>query len=93
MVPDSWSTATLGQIADLGSGTTPSRQRTDYFEGGNICWVKTGDLNDNVVFEYSSLLLQQLVLFPVLRETVKSSADLIVLPEEVVRFQALKPRW
>lgn len=26
-------------------------------------------------------------------DIVKSSADLIVLPEEVVRFQALKPRW
>jgi hypothetical protein len=49
--------------------------------------------NNNVVVEYSSLSLQQLVLFPVLREIVKSSADLIVLPEEVVRFQALKPRW
>lgn len=49
--------------------------------------------NNNVVVEYSSLLLQQLVLFPVLREMVKSSADLIVLPEEVVRFQALKPTW
>lgn len=26
-------------------------------------------------------------------DMVKSSADLMVLPEEVVRFQALKPRW
>jgi hypothetical protein len=26
-------------------------------------------------------------------DIVKSSAALVVFPEEVVRFQALKPRW
>lgn len=53
--------------------------------------------NDNIVVESSSLLLLLLLLFAVPKEIgmdiVKSSADLIVLPEEVVRFQALKPRW
>ena len=52
MVPNSWSITTIGEVADLGSGSTPSRQKqVDYFDGGNIRWVKTGDLNNGLILE------------------------------------------
>ena len=62
-----------------------------------IAPAPTPGRNSNIVVEPSLLLLPLLLLFLVLREIgmdmVKSSAELIVLPEEAGRFQALKPRW
>ena len=39
---------TLGEIGNWQSGVTPSRLRKDYY-GGNIPWLKTGDLNDGYI--------------------------------------------
>ena len=39
---------TLGKIGNWQSGATPSRLRKDYY-GGNIPWLKTGDLNDGYI--------------------------------------------
>jgi type I restriction enzyme S subunit len=50
MFPNSWTPTTIGEISELGSGSTPSRKKhTLYFEGGNIFWVKTGDLNNGLI--------------------------------------------
>jgi type I restriction enzyme S subunit len=38
----------LGEIGSWQSGSTPNRARKDYY-GGNIAWLRTGDLNDNYV--------------------------------------------
>lgn len=37
-LPDGWAWATLGEIADLVGGGTPSRQHSEYFTG-NIIWL------------------------------------------------------
>ena len=47
-VPNSWVWTTLGEIGNWQSGSTPSRLRKDYY-GGNIPWLKTGDLNDGYI--------------------------------------------
>ena len=40
----------VGEIADLGSGSTPARTKHDrYFSNGRIWWVKTGDLNNGLI--------------------------------------------
>jgi type I restriction enzyme S subunit len=44
-VPTSWQWTQLGAIGDWGSGSTPSRGRSDYY-GGAISWFKSGELND-----------------------------------------------
>ena len=38
----------MGEIGTWQSGATPSRLRKDYY-GGNIPWLKTGDLNDGYI--------------------------------------------
>jgi type I restriction enzyme S subunit len=45
-VPQSWIWTRLGEIADWGSGSTPSRGNSDLYDGG-IAWLKSGELNDN----------------------------------------------
>jgi type I restriction enzyme S subunit len=60
MVPSSWLCTTLGEIAELGSGSTPLRSKhTDYFEGGTIPWVKTGDLNNDLIQQTEESITQQ----------------------------------
>ncbi|MBN8641127.1 MAG: restriction endonuclease subunit S [Flavobacteriales bacterium] len=40
----------IGHICEISSGGTPSRSRQDYFNG-NIPWIKTGELKDNIIYE------------------------------------------
>ena len=47
-LPKGWVWTTLGEIGNWQSGVTPSRLRKDYY-GGNIPWLKTGDLNDGYI--------------------------------------------
>ena len=47
-IPDSWEWVRLGTIGEWGSGATPSRTNSKYY-GGNIPWLKTGDLNDGYI--------------------------------------------
>ena len=47
-LPEGWCETVLGNIGTWQSGATPSRLRMDYY-GGNIPWLKTGDLNDGII--------------------------------------------
>lgn len=44
-VPANWAVARLDDIAALKSGGTPSRTKPEYWVGGSIPWVKTGEVN------------------------------------------------
>ena len=47
-VPERWVWTTLGEVGTWQSGGTPSRSNKTYY-GGNIPWLKTGDLNDGLI--------------------------------------------
>ena len=47
-VPDNWVWTTLSEVGTWQSGGTPSRSNKSYY-GGNIPWLKTGDLNDGII--------------------------------------------
>lgn len=47
-IPSNWVWTTLGSIGKWQSGGTPSKMHKEYY-GGNIPWLKTGDLNDGLV--------------------------------------------
>ena len=59
-IPDSWEWVRLGNIGDWGSGATPSRSIPEYY-GGDIPWLKTGDLNDGYI-EYIPENISRLAL-------------------------------
>lgn len=44
-----WPTVALGEIASIGTGSTPLRTRTDYWADGAVPWVTSGQLNDDFV--------------------------------------------
>ncbi len=49
-LPKNWIETSLDEIAEWGSGGTPSRGEPKYYEG-KIPWIKTGELNDNIIYD------------------------------------------
>lgn len=47
-LPDGWENALLADVADWGSGGTPSRTHSEYY-GGTIPWIKTGELGEGLI--------------------------------------------
>ena len=45
LIPESWEESTLGEITTMHTGGTPSRKTKEFWEGGTIPWVKTGEVN------------------------------------------------
>lgn len=43
--------AKLGELFPVTSGGTPSRKHQEYYQGGTIPWVKTGDLKEKYLFD------------------------------------------
>lgn len=48
-IPESWEWVRLGEIGDWGAGATPAKGNMDYYNKGNIPWLRTGDLNNGIV--------------------------------------------
>lgn len=46
-IPSEWLLTELGEVAYWGSGGTPSRKNSGYYEG-DIPWIKTGDLGKKI---------------------------------------------
>lgn len=54
---ESWETLILGDLGKWGSGGTPSRKHAEYY-GGNIPWVKTGDLGEMYLCQASEFITE-----------------------------------
>ena len=59
-VPSSWVWTRLGEIGTWQSGGTPSRSNKSYY-GGDIPWLKTGDLNDGLIIDIPESITQEAV--------------------------------
>jgi type I restriction enzyme, S subunit len=47
---DGWTSSTIGETCKLMTGGTPSTTRKEYYEGGNIKWLVSGDINQKEIF-------------------------------------------
>ena len=69
-VPENWCWTRMDNIAQWGSGGTPSRKIPEYYNG-SIPWIKTGELNNDYIFETEEHITQNAIfhssakLFPV----------------------------
>ncbi|MBQ7212587.1 MAG: restriction endonuclease subunit S [Muribaculaceae bacterium] len=50
-IPNSWQWVRLGHIGDWGAGATPARGTLAYYQNGTIPWLKTGELNNGIVYD------------------------------------------
>ncbi|EGQ9204904.1 restriction endonuclease subunit S [Vibrio cholerae] len=55
----SWPMVKLGDLFKITSGGTPSRKKSEYYDGGDIHWVKTGDLHNKYVRSASEFITQE----------------------------------
>ena len=57
-IPNSWTWTRMGGIGDWGAGSTPQRTNQNYY-GGNILWLKTGELNNGIVYDTEEKITQK----------------------------------
>lgn len=58
IIPEDWEVKRLGDIAEITSGTTPSRDNSSFYSKGTIPWVKTTDLNNGVLNKTEELVTE-----------------------------------
>lgn len=49
-IPQGWEWCRMGSIGEWGAGATPAKGNLDYYNG-NILWLRTGELNNDVVYD------------------------------------------
>ena len=59
-LPVEWFETKLDQIAEWGSGGTPSRKNSAYY-GGDVPWIKTGDLGEKYVTQATEFITDEAV--------------------------------
>lgn len=53
-VPEHWEVMKTSLLyTNIGSGTTPSTSKQEYYEDDGFCWLQTGDLNDGYITDTS----------------------------------------
>lgn len=50
-ISNSWEWVRLGEIGDWGAGATPQRGNPEYYNNGTIPWLKTGELNNDYIYD------------------------------------------
>lgn len=50
-IPVGWEYKKINEMFDTSSGGTPSRSNPEYYDGGTIGWVKTGELLDTLIID------------------------------------------
>ena len=60
-IPTCWEVVRLGDVAEVRNGTTPSRAWLDYWQGNEVPFVKTGQVNDIFIVEPDEFITSQAV--------------------------------
>ncbi len=50
-IPESWAWCRLGDIGSWGAGATPAKGKPEFYTNGNIPWLRTGELNNDYVYD------------------------------------------
>lgn len=48
-IPEHWSVTKLSHVAQIRTGGTPSRDNLDYWNGGDIPWLASGEVNKEII--------------------------------------------
>ncbi len=57
-IPDGWSDVKIKDIANTYSGGTPTSTNQDYYIGGKIPWINSGELNNPVITDTSNYITE-----------------------------------
>ena len=51
MIPEHWQLSHIGNLAEIGSGGTPDRNKPQYWEDGHILWMSSGEINYEYIYD------------------------------------------
>jgi len=54
-----WEIKKLGEVCDTGAGGTPLKAHKDYYEGGTIPWLMSGELSQGEIFEAKNFITEK----------------------------------
>lgn len=60
-IPVEWKVRDIIDIADTTSGGTPNRSKNYYYENGDICWIKTGELNNKYIYNTEEKITKEAI--------------------------------
>lgn len=58
VLPEGWAYTKIANVSVIGTGITPLKSRTDYYQQGSIPWVTSGALNDWFIKEPSGYITE-----------------------------------
>jgi type I restriction enzyme S subunit len=56
---DGWELKTLGDVCKTGAGGTPLKEHKDYYEGGNIPWLLSGEVSQGNIYSATNFITEK----------------------------------
>lgn len=56
---DNWEIKKLGEVCETGAGGTPLKAHKDYYEGGTIPWLLSGEVSQGDIFEAKNFITKK----------------------------------
>lgn len=56
---EGWTYKTLGEVCKTTSGGTPSKAHSEYYEGGTIPWLRSGEVKQGAIFEPEMFITEE----------------------------------
>ena len=58
-LPNGWEMKTLGEVCETRAGGTPLKSHKEYYEGGNIPWLLSGEVSQGEIFEVKNFITEK----------------------------------
>ena len=58
-LPMGWEIKKLGEVCETGAGGTPLKTHKDYYEGGTIPWLLSGEVSQGEIFEAKNFITEK----------------------------------
>ncbi len=58
-IPQGWTAAKIKDVAQTYSGGTPTSINSEYYDGGNIPWINSGELNNPIITSTTNYITEE----------------------------------
>ena len=58
-IPQGWTGANIKDVAQTYSGGTPTSTNSEYYDGGDIPWINSGELNDPIITSTTNYITEE----------------------------------
>ena len=58
-LPKGWEIKKLGEVCETGSGGTPLKMHKDYYEGGTIPWLLSGEVSQGEILKAKNFITEK----------------------------------